>query len=275
LRASRVNAAKLRAGTTTRFPDLFRPHVILRRGSQRTFLRAGTVEAPCRELLERFFWGRLVPWGCVETVVGEDEAIRFRLSSVGCFFVDRTPDFTYGQPAGEAPILVQPNFEIVFLQPDLGAEMDFSAFAERRGRHVGTWFRPTRARIIAAASQGLTADAVLSTLEGYSSKALPENVAVEIRSWFGVCRTLPVRRSYLIQVGDPETVARLTRVFGERCRVLTDNLAELQASSLDPARVKKLNEAGVFLAFQAHADARVRSGSPSRRIPGPPATGEP
>ena len=231
-------------------PDSSRPSSTSRFGGWGRTFRAETIEEVCREVLEDFFWNRLVPLGCVETTAREGGQIWFRLSSAGKYLFGQTAELAYGEPSVNAAIIIQPNFDIVFLHPNLNAEVELSPLAERTGRHVGALFRITRRKVILAAAQGTTAEAMLATLAKHASKPVPANVAEEIRSWFAVCRPLTTRRSVLIEAGDRETALRVQRLLGTRCSVLKDTLLEWRGAGLDPKLRRKLTEQGLFLDVQ-------------------------
>ena len=177
----------------------------------------------------------------------EENQVWFRLSPAGEYLFGVKAALAYGQPVAEAAVIIQPNFEIVFLHPNLAAEVELSPIAERSGNGVGTLFRLTRARTILAASRGVTAEAMLAALQKHSSKPLPANVAEEIRSWFGACRTLATRHSVLIEAGDRETALRVRRLFGPGCVELKDTLLEFRGEHIEPKIRKKLMEEGIFL----------------------------
>lgn len=228
-------------------PDSKRPQSISLPGDWRRAAWAENIEDSCREVLHAFFWKRLVPLGCVETTAREDGRIWFRLSSAGQYFSGQTDQLAYGQAAADHAVIVQPNFDIVFLHPNLNAEVELAPLAERVGKQVGTLFRLTRHKVILAASQGTTAEAMLATLGKHSGKPLPANVVEEIRSWFGVCRPLTTRRSILIEAGDRETALRVQHLLGSRCAALSGTLLEWRGTVLDPKLRKKLTEQGLFL----------------------------
>lgn len=200
-----------------------------------------------RERLENFFSRALLPFGCVEATGRDPRDLRFRLSSAGQYLVGLKRTVQYGPEHADAPVVIQPNFEIVFLGPDLGAEVALASFAERCGRNVGTLFRLTRSKMILAASRGATAEGVLSTLVKYSSRPLPENVAEEVKSWFGACRSLTVRHSTLLQAGDPETALKVKQLLGSNFGQLSATLLEWPEPDLPSKLVGKLREQGLFL----------------------------
>lgn|ERR1022692_1456151 len=210
-------------------------------------LNEENVEDIWRNFMDRFFWDRLVPLGGVDTGLDGESRLGFRLNPVGQCLLGLRDDFEYGQLAAPGGVVVQPNFEIVFVQPNIAAEIELAAFAARCGKGVGTLFRLTRKAIIQAAATGTTFDQVLHTLQRHTTKALPANVVEEIRSWFASCRRLPVRHTHLIEAGDRETSVRLQRLLGTDCAPLTGTLLEWRVSRIDPNLRKQLNQQGLFL----------------------------
>ncbi len=212
------------------------------------------VEQPWRETLETFFWERLVPLGGVDTGTAAAGDLCFRLNGVGRCLLGLAPSFEYTQPEGENAIVVQPNFEVVFLYPNLPAEIELGPFTERCGKGTGTLFRLTRAAAMQAAAQGWTAARVLETLEKHAKKPAPGNVAAEVRSWFGACRHVPVRRSFLIDCPDRETALRFQQALGDACRPLADTLLEYRASTIAIEVRGRLMEQGLFLDRSSSGD---------------------
>jgi Helicase conserved C-terminal domain len=88
-----------------------------------------------------------------------------------------------GQDRADPAVIVQPNFEIVFLLPSPAAEAELGRFCERVGREVGVLFRITKESIRRAAGSGLDAGQVLGPLERHARSELPPNVRQEIQGW--------------------------------------------------------------------------------------------
>jgi hypothetical protein len=95
---------------------------------------------------------------------------------------DGLPDGEDPAP-GAAELIVQPNFEVVFLTRSPGAEAELGRFCERIGREVGVLFRITRASLGRARAAGLDAEMVRETLRRGSRSPLPSNVEHEIAGW--------------------------------------------------------------------------------------------
>jgi len=137
-----------------------------------------------RNALASFTAERLVPLGCVAvgTTAGGD--ITFALTEVGRFMLGTAEDFTYGEEEA-SDIVVQPDFEVVFLAPSPVGEAAMAQMAERIGDGLGALFKITRRSILEAAAVGLDADALLDRLNRLASKAVPANVENQLsRSWF-------------------------------------------------------------------------------------------
>ncbi len=153
----------------------------------------GASEEALEELWKSFlgiFIGRcLLSLDGVEAGTTADGAPCFRLTHIGRRILGLPGD---GQGAGDgrdaaAPaIIVQPNFEIVFLVPSPAAEALLGRFCERVGREVGVLFRVTKQSILRAAASGLGTDEVIGALEKNARGELPSNVRQEIQGWLSV-----------------------------------------------------------------------------------------
>jgi len=196
-------------------------------------------------LLSTFFRQRLLPLGGVK--VGEDAAgeLCFALTSAGRYLLGAAEDFEIGADvAGQ--IVVQPNFDVVFLAPSGKAESEIARFAERKGRHLGTLFRITKASIQTAAAAGFTRERVLQALQEHGTSALPKNVEREITGWFRQYREVAVRHAMLIHCPDEETATRVLGAAGKHVTRLSPTMLELHSAKPNPALLRKLREAGIF-----------------------------
>jgi hypothetical protein len=148
-------------------------------------------EEAMEELWKSFlgiFLGRcLLSLGGVETGVASDGRPGFRMTDVGrrLLGIPRdglSPAAESGGSVGE-PLVVQPNYEIVFLSPSPGVEAELGRFCERIGRDVGVLFRISRQSLQKAGAAGIDAERVISLLTQSSRSPLPSNVVHEIRGW--------------------------------------------------------------------------------------------
>jgi hypothetical protein len=205
------------------------------------------LEGAWRDMLFLFLRQRLLPLGCVHAAAESGgEAIGLSLSDAGAYLLGKAEDFELAGDEG-ARIMVQPNFDIVFLAPSPGLESEFCRFAERKGRHVGTLFRITKASVLNAAASGYTADRVLALLRANAQTALPNNVEREIVGWFGRYRQVDFRAAVLIHCPDEETATRVLTSLGKAASSISPTVLEFHRAKIPPAVAKKLREAGVFL----------------------------
>lgn len=147
-------------------------------------------EEAMEELWKSFlgiFLGRcLLALGGAEAGITSDGRPGFRMTDTGRALLglprDGLPDHEPTADDADA-LVVQPNFEVVFLSPSPGAEASLGRFCERIGREVGVLFRITRQSVERAAAAGLRPEQVLETLSRASRSPIPANVAHEIPGW--------------------------------------------------------------------------------------------
>ncbi|MEP6714766.1 MAG: helicase-associated domain-containing protein, partial [Terriglobia bacterium] len=204
-------------------------------------------EVAWQSLLSGFLKLRLVPLGGVQLGVEPGtNFICFAVSEIGRYLLGAAKDFDL--PAGEdARILIQPNFDVVFLAPSPRLEVELSRFCERKGRHIGTLFRITRSSILAAAASGMKPEQVLEVLRQYSPAELPPNVVSEIGGWFRRFREVALRPAVVVHCPDEQTATTVMAALGKLAIRLTPTVLELPDSKIPPATAKKLREAGIFV----------------------------
>ncbi|NUQ65418.1 MAG: helicase-associated domain-containing protein [Pirellulales bacterium] len=215
-----------------------------------------------QQCLASFLLHRLIPLGGVEFgIAGNENRWCIALTGPGRYLLGLAGDFDYGHdPAGQKLVVVQPNFDVVFLGPSPLAEAAIGRFAERRSRGHGALFAITKKSILAAAGSGLTAEQALETLRSASDKPIPANVEREITGWFDQCRRITIRTATLITCPDAETAARVVAAGGNQAVALTDTVVELADAQAKTALSRKLREVGVFL------DEPAPGGRPPRTV---------
>lgn len=217
-------------------------------------------------VLLTFLARRLVPLGCAVLGRMEDGAVAFGLTDAGRYLLGAADDFQLAPEAAGGEVVVQPDFEIVFLAPAPRAEAELGRIAERTGSGVGALFRLTRASVLRAAEQGITCAQVLGTLQGVSRGGVPDNVARQVRDWMKAVRTIRIAPAVLIDCPDAETAGRVTSIGGAHVTAITPTLLRLSA---DPktraALVKRLREKGIFVGTGAVSDAADGAGAPAAR----------
>ncbi len=226
-------------------------------------------EAIWRNLLAEFALTRLFPLGGLRMgIVGKHREKCISLTDAGRYLLGLVEDFNYGpEHDGDKPVLVQPNFDVVFMSPSPQAEASIGRFAQRMGQRVGTLFKITKSSILAAACTGMTSQQVLDTLRSNSAKEVPPNLEREIQGWFGQCRRVTVRRAILVDCPDAHTAARVLAAGGKNAMAITDTVIELADSKHDAALFRKLDAMGIFANQSKPPSAKKsrRKGSRKRR----------
>ena len=201
-----------------------------------------------RSMLFQFLCMRLIQLGGASIGLHNSGAICFALTDVGRYLLGAAEGFEYGS-LHTADVVIQPNFDIVFLGAAPSIEAEIARFAQRVGTAPGLAFRLTRASVLAAAEAGAGVADVMGALTRASSKPVPKNVQREIVGWMGAIRRATMRTVDVLECADQEAAARIVALLGAKARQLTPTIFELHATtpSARSAMVKKLRAGGVFL----------------------------
>ncbi len=217
-------------------------------------------------VLLTFLARRLVPLGCAVLGRVEDGAIAFGLTDAGRYLLGAVDHFELAPEPGGGAVVVQPDFEIVFLAPAARAEAELARLAERTGSGVGALFRLTRASVLRAAEQGVTAAQLLKTLEGVSRSGVPDNVARQVRDWMKAVRTIRMAPAVLVDCPDAETAGRVRALAGAHVTTVTPTLLRLDTDAKTRAAlVKRLREKGIFVGTDVVAATNGDVAPPTRR----------
>ncbi len=195
--------------------------------------------------VEGFLKDRLIPLGGVRLALTSDGGHWFALTPVGAYLLGRTDVFEYVHPDTPGHMVVQPNFDIVFTGQAPAVEGELAVFAVRVGHGVGTLFRITRASVLAAVEAGVAGDEILERLSRCSHKAVPANVAAQIKDWAASHRRVTVRSMLTLRCPDAETAARVRALFPQLIKPVAGNLLEITNAASLPAVRKKLKNEGI------------------------------
>jgi len=204
------------------------------------------LEQTWKAFLFRYIIHRLTVLGGIELGITQDEQVCLALTPWGQYHLGLIDEFNI--PEQEAQdIIVQPNFEVVFLGTCASAEAEIGRFSERLGKGAGTLFKITKASILHAAELGLTAEQILSTLEKVSTKPIPPNISREITGWFASCRQIRVKSTILIHCPDEETAMKIQSLGKRDVTPLTSQILEVSSPQAKKKLIGKLRKQGIFL----------------------------
>ncbi|HYW10014.1 MAG TPA: helicase-associated domain-containing protein, partial [Longimicrobium sp.] len=205
-------------------------------------------ESVWERILITFLQLRLAPFGGAPMGRTAEGRVAFGVAGPGRYLLGAVDDFEYAPPL-EGDVVVQPDFEVVFLAPSPRAEPEIARFSDRIGAGVGALFRITRASVLRGAEGGLAADAMIATLERIARGGVPANVGRQLRDWVAGTRRVRIRPAVLITCPDAETAGRVRALGGKNVEELTPTVLALRATATEhKALLKRLRERGIFVA---------------------------
>lgn len=149
-----------------------------------------------------------------ETVPAEDEQVNpnaFRVTELGAEVM--TSELSASHQPSPRPLVVQPNFQVLLMEPHMPALYWLARFAmlEQAGR-VSRFTLTREALRRGLAAGGGSIEEVVAFLEAHSHKALPQNVVYTLRDWARQQEAVAVAgvgHETLLEVGDEELASEL------------------------------------------------------------------
>ncbi len=118
-----------------------------------------------------------------------------------------------GLPGAELsarPLITQPNFEILLLEPHMAALYHVMRFAEPQKIGRASGFKLTREALLRAMAGGISFRAVQDFLEAHSQKAMPQNVLYTMNDWARQYKETRLSKVILIEVDDEALATELS-----------------------------------------------------------------
>ncbi|HCI81265.1 MAG TPA: hypothetical protein DHW02_16425 [Ktedonobacter sp.] len=106
-------------------------------------------------------------------------------------------------------LVIQPNFELLFLQPDLGTLYKVLPFAQVNQLGLVSRLTLTKASVIRGLTSGKTIEQILATLRDCSQKGLPQNVEYTLLDWVKSYRDVSISQVLLLEVSNEDVIPRL------------------------------------------------------------------
>jgi len=191
--------------------------------------------------LRSFLETRLVPLGAIR-LGRSGKQTSVAITGIGRYFLGAERSLQLAPEPTTGRVVVQPNFEIVFLGPNLGAEAELGPFCERAGAGTGTVFRLTKASVQTALHRGMEIERIADALRKTAGHELPQNVQAELSGWAAARQTYSQERIEILRCASPEAAlhihARLphsTKILGGPCLELTYPLKGPDKNRLEKA----------------------------------------
>ncbi len=203
-----------------------------------------------RPWVERFLHSRLFPLGGVEIGRTTDNKQLIRITPIGRYILDKTSTYPEIESAAAGRVILQPNYEIVFLGPNLLARATLAPFCEdiAPGKTTGILYRITKSSVqrhLHEAKPENGAESILTALRETCGDALPANVQSEIQSWAAARREYTQRD--VIAIGLPDrTTTLLAHGILKNSSTLVNDTTLLLDRPPTTAEKKKLEKVGIF-----------------------------
>ena len=204
------------------------------------------VDAWYREL-SSFIINWVIPFGLINLGKMQDaNSYAISVNTIGKYFLGEIETLPKIEAPSESSILVQPNFEIVFMGPDPAAEVQIGQFSDRLSSGVGTLFKISHSSILKSTSIGFDAEYVLKTLKNLSEKPVPSNVKEQIKNWSAQCRMVSIKKRVLFTCPDKETALKIKASGKDKVEQISDTVIAVADSKFAKTLAKKLEAKGIF-----------------------------
>lgn len=110
------------------------------------------------------------------------------------------------QSNGSRSLVLQPNFELLLLRPDMPDLYSLLPFAQVNQVDMVSRLTLTRASVLRGMEAGKDIEQILHTLEERSQKEIPQNVAYTLHDWVKLYKDVRISQVLLLEVSS-ETVA--------------------------------------------------------------------
>lgn len=159
-------------------------------------------------------------------------------------------------------LVVQPNFELLLLQPDLATLYTLLPFAQANQLGLVSRLTLTKASVLRGLQSGQNVEQILHTLQEHSQKELPQNVEYTIHDWTKAFKSAKLSQVLLFEVSSEEAgqiliVLPALQELGVRqlapCIFVVSGSVNLQAVR------KELEKAGVFVHISGEIFSRPKN----------------
>jgi hypothetical protein len=110
------------------------------------------------------------------------------------------PSNNFATPANGRTLIVQPNFELLLLQPDLPTAYSLLPFAQVNQIGVASRLTLTRNSVLRGLQAGRNIEQIMKILEEHSQKELPQNVVYTLRDWTKLYKEVTISQVLLLDV---------------------------------------------------------------------------
>jgi len=176
-----------------------------------------------------------------------------------------TPDLDKSvleEPLAPRGLVVQPNFELLLLQPDLPTLYALLPFAHANQLGIVSRLTLTKASVLRGLQAGQNVEQILHVLREHSQKELPQNVEYTIHDWTKTFKSANVSQVLLFEVSSEEA-GQILGVIPSLQELSVRQLAPCifaVSGSVELQKVRKeLEKAGVFVQITGEVFSRPQN----------------
>ncbi len=133
----------------------------------------------------------------------------FRLTDFGAEMVGQPAAPVQTVPVVAKPLLVQPNFEVLLLSPQVETLWTLLKFSFQRKLDLVSIFAIDRLSVLRGLELGFTTTAMLEWLTANNPQSLPQNIQVSVRDWGKDFKRVTVEQTVLVETEDPKVLDEL------------------------------------------------------------------
>lgn len=152
-----------------------------------------------------FEWLGIVQIGRNET----GRTIAFNLTDFGAEMCGQKGKGVTEQPRTPYPLLVQPNFEILLLGPEVETVWTLEKFTALKKLDQVSLYTLTKESVLRGLESGLTLAQIQEWLQKRNPQPLPQNLAVSLQDWGKGFKRVKVGNVTLLEVEDPAVLDEL------------------------------------------------------------------
>ncbi len=166
------------------------------------------------------------------------------------------------EQATSSGLVVQPNFELLLLQPDLATLYALLPFAQANQLGLVSRLTLTKASVLRGLQAGRNVEQILHTLQEHSQKALPQNVEYTLHDWTKTFKSANISQVLLFEVSS-EDAGRILEVIPSLQELGVRQLAPCifaVSGSVNLQTVRKeLEKTGVFVHISGEIFSRPKN----------------
>jgi len=134
----------------------------------------------------------------------------FMLTDVGAAVLSTKEKLPSTMTSGSQGLIVQPNFELLLLQPDIPTLYSILPFAQVNQVEMVSRLTMTKASLLRGVEAGYDIEEILEILAERSQKEIPQNVAYTLRDWVKLYKDVKISQVLLLEVSSEAAADELS-----------------------------------------------------------------